>query len=158
MNTLTSKTTRPRGVGQTAAVVSNQFVVSHPAIVQSFRRLSRTSDDQAVTLENMSNPKDKHFPERLEAACKHAGIPYSQSDIGNRLGGVDRRNVDGWMRGSMPRVDMIFRLAEGLGVDPKWLGTGLGKMIGAQQVQRVNQRLGKERRQQDRRVNGGDLN
>lgn len=70
------------------------------------------------------------FGERLQKAVEHGKCAYSQQAIANRLGeDVDRRKVDGWMKGSHPRPDLLYRIADEFGVDPRWLATGAGKMV-----------------------------
>lgn len=70
------------------------------------------------------------FGDRLQRAAEHGKCAYSQQAIANRLGkDVDRRKVDGWMKGSQPRADFLYRIADEFGVDPRWLATGQGDMV-----------------------------
>ena len=69
------------------------------------------------------------FSARLKQAAEHAGVPYSQQAIASQIR-EDRRKVDGWMKNdSLPRADVLFTLAERLGVDARWLATGRGEML-----------------------------
>jgi hypothetical protein len=78
----------------------------------------------------MSNELDlRTFEGRLEQACRWAGVSYSQQAIANLLtdvAPVRRQNVDAWMKGSSPKPDYLFALADKLRVSPRWLGTGKG--------------------------------
>jgi transcriptional regulator with XRE-family HTH domain len=71
---------------------------------------------------------DNGFAQRLEKACERAGVPYRQSAIGKLLE-LNRQTVDTWMNGSLPRADVLYRLADALKVDARWLATGHGDMV-----------------------------
>lgn len=111
-------------------VMGYQIVIGHAAIVQKNGPLSRTTDGQPGTLPFMSRILDEDFGVLLQKAAAHAHVPYKQTEIGNRLG-VNRQTVDTWMKGSFPRPDMLFKIADSFGVDARWLATGEGEMLSA---------------------------
>lgn len=71
----------------------------------------------------MSKKIDIDFGERLRQSAEKAGVAYSQTAIADYLG-VRKQNVDGWMKGSLPRADQLFDMADKLKVDPRWFATG----------------------------------
>lgn len=84
----------------------------------------------AATLLFVSNNPDLSWPQRLEKACARAGVPYSQTAIGKLFEpNVNKQTVDTWMNGSLPRADILYRLADALRVDARWLATGDGDML-----------------------------
>lgn len=86
-------------------------------------------DIGAHTLPLMSKKMDSgDFGERLLKAAKHAGVVYSQQALGTFLG-TDRRKVDVWMKGGLPRADTLFDMADKFGVDPRWFATGEGDPV-----------------------------
>ena len=72
----------------------------------------------------MSKRVDKDFGNRLRQAAEKSRIPYSQSAIAIYLG-VQKQNVDSWMKGGLPRADQIFEMADKFKVDARWLATGV---------------------------------
>jgi transcriptional regulator with XRE-family HTH domain len=81
----------------------------------------------------MSKLVDKTFRGRLEQACSHAKVAFSQSAIGKALTKdgqvVDRRTVARWFGEGLPSPEMLFRIADAFGVDARWLATGQGTML-----------------------------
>jgi len=71
----------------------------------------------------MSKRIDSDFGERLKQAADKAKIPYSQTSMALCLG-VSKQHVDSWMKGSLPRADQLWKIAERFGVDARWLATG----------------------------------
>lgn len=69
------------------------------------------------------------FKDRLQRAAKHAGVEFSPQPIARSLGIENRQTVDRWLEDSVPRQEMIFRIAATWKVDPVWLGTGEGDML-----------------------------
>jgi len=79
----------------------------------------------------MPTPDPATFAGRLQLAAEHARVPYSQSAIGNALGGVDRRTVDRWFSTGLPNPEMLFKIADTFKVDARWLASGQGDMVTA---------------------------
>jgi hypothetical protein len=74
----------------------------------------------------MSKRVDEGYSERLQAACKSAGVEYGASAIGYLID-ENRQTVHNWINGtSVPSLAMHFKLSQKLGVDPEWLATGNG--------------------------------
>lgn len=69
------------------------------------------------------------FHERLKRAADHAKVEYSQTAIAKELD-VSKQTVDQWMAGSLPRAGVIYRMADKWGLNPRWLATGQGSMLG----------------------------
>lgn len=65
------------------------------------------------------------FAGRLEIACSDAGIAFSPTAIGD-LVEMRRQSAALWMQGSLPRADVLYRLADALRCDSRWLATGHG--------------------------------
>lgn len=79
------------------------------------------------------------FRDRLKQASARAGVEYSQTEIARSLG-IGKQTVDRWFAGGSPKPDMLYRIAEMWQVDARWLATGEGNMIPAQQVLSVPER------------------
>jgi transcriptional regulator with XRE-family HTH domain len=77
----------------------------------------------------MSKKVDTDFPDRLMKAALHKKVAYSQSALATFIGGVNRQTVDTWMKGSLPRADKLFEMADKFGVDARWFATGIGDML-----------------------------
>ncbi len=77
-----------------------------------------------VVSRQMSKTLDSDFPERLRQAAEKSKIPYRQSPLADYLG-VQKQNVDSWMKGGLPRADQIFKMADKFKVDARWLATGV---------------------------------
>lgn len=72
----------------------------------------------------MSKKIDSDFGARLLQAAEKSRIPYRQSAIARYLG-VQKQNVDSWMKGGLPRADQLFAIADKFQVDARWLATGV---------------------------------
>jgi transcriptional regulator with XRE-family HTH domain len=106
-------------------------------------------DEKVATLPLMSKDLDD-FGTRLLQACRHAGVAYSQSAIGHLID-TNKQTVENWMKGTVPRADTLFRLADALEVDARWLATGAGIAPGDSRqhlrpasMARVNERVSKD--------------
>ncbi len=78
----------------------------------------------------MSKKIDVGFGERFKQAAENArllelwqGTPGSQSAIAAHLG-VTKQHADNWMKGTLPRADQLWQIADKFKVDPRWLATG----------------------------------
>jgi transcriptional regulator with XRE-family HTH domain len=72
------------------------------------------------------------FSERLKKATARAGIEWSQTAIGKALG-VSKQTADRWMGDGQPAADTIFKVADALKVDARWLATEEGLMVATQE-------------------------
>ncbi len=78
----------------------------------------------------VSKNMDGGFFDRLILAARHAKIGTGQAALAAHIGeGLTRQTVDQWKAGSTPKVEMVFKIADRFGVDPRWLGTGEGSML-----------------------------
>lgn len=78
----------------------------------------------------MSKKIDFGFGARFKQAAENArkmelweGSPDSQTAIAIYLG-VPKQNVHTWMKGTLPRADQLWDLADKFKVDAQWLATG----------------------------------
>lgn len=69
------------------------------------------------------------FADRLAELLKARFGRGGQAFLSRNLG-VAKQTIGGWLAGSVPAGDMLFRLADELGVDARWLATGIGKAGG----------------------------
>ncbi len=83
----------------------------------------------------MSKKIDIGFGGRFKQAAENArvlelwqGAPGSQTAISAYLG-VTKQNVDGWMKGTLPRADQLWEIADKFKVDPRWLATGMSETV-----------------------------
>lgn len=83
----------------------------------------------------MSKKLDVHFGGRFKQAAENArvlelwqGSPGSQTAIAACLG-VTKQHVDSWMKGTLPRADQLWEIADKFKVDPRWLATGMSATV-----------------------------
>lgn len=80
----------------------------------------------------MSKKIDLGFGGRFKQAAENArvlemwqGSPGSPTAIAAYIGGsVKKQHVDKWMKGTLPRADQLWDIAEKFKVDGRWLATG----------------------------------
>lgn len=63
------------------------------------------------------------FSDRLKEACRRAGVEWGQTAISQAIG-VAKQTADRWMGEGQPSADVIFKVADKLNVDARWLATG----------------------------------
>lgn len=74
----------------------------------------------------MSRRVDEGYSERLEKACRFAGVEYGPTALGLLID-ENKQTVHHWISGnSVPSLSLHFKLSRKLGVDPEWLATGEG--------------------------------
>ena len=78
----------------------------------------------------MSKEFDKDFIERFRRAAKHARLEFSPSRLAGAFG-YAKQTIHTWMAGSIPRTDALFRIADKMKVEPRWLATGQEPMLTA---------------------------
>jgi len=61
--------------------------------------------------------------ENARVAGLWSGAPNSQTALGIYLG-VSKQHVDGYMKGTLPRADQLWDIADKFKCDARWLGTG----------------------------------
>ena len=89
--------------------------------VQSVVPESDNSDGNTAGLARQAKTRDLGFSERLNVAMEGR----EDATVGRAIG-VGKSLVGSWRRGTVPSGPTIFRLADELGVAPRWLATGLG--------------------------------
>ena len=68
------------------------------------------------------------FQSRLLEAATHAGLPYDPTPIAKRCK-VNRQTIHRLIKGGLPKPDLLYKIADSLKVDARWLATGKGELI-----------------------------
>ena len=89
--------------------------------VRSVVPQSDVSDENTRELAGQARKRDMGFSERLNDAM----VGREDATLARSIG-VSKSLVGNWRRGTVPSGPTIFRLADELGVSPRWLATGLG--------------------------------
>lgn len=93
---------------------------------ESSDQQSDKSDTNVRRSGRQARPKSLEFAERLKHLASTKFPTGGQAQLAREIG-VGKQSIGDWLKGSMPAADVIFRLSDVLGVDPRWLATGFGQ-------------------------------
>lgn len=88
--------------------------------------LSKTQSYNGVEQHAVMHSPDTQFGQRFQQACRDAGLPKSQNDLGKVLG-VSGATISNYRNGEkLPSMPRAIEIATKTGVCVEWLLTGRG--------------------------------
>lgn len=95
---------------------------------ESSDQQSDKSDTNVRRSGRQARPKSLDFAARLKHLIDTRFPAGGQAQLAREIG-VGKQSISDWLKGSMPAADVVFRLADALKVDPRWLATGFGQEL-----------------------------